>query len=853
MVERERRLLGIHPPSPLDDPEPTPSPLVEPEIVDESEQSDEERSNLKLLAKEKLEELNRYVIHHIFRRLRAKWPRLREMFMEKQDPQIISGSSRKSLRRMSTRMTSMKPKLPLSSLVEIFVSPEIQIDFKDARKIFDEMEIDEKQVAFACKIYAANLENQIFDDVEFNFLLQIREDRIPESRLMNALFSVDPIKRSLELQQAEADYALSIQFDNEKLRKIRLLEEKSNARTLKNRKMFEVAISELQPIKGPLNEVRLNRLFNTYMGCLEITYQQRVHEARLITQKHLNIVSLLGDEWFSDRYLNWVRSPPFLQFEYPVDVTPNSSKVHVISLHGPPSFVNICRQLIQQGKGLHGLSYYEVAELLQALAATKIQTFFRMYLRHWRYSRACKKWSLRFKKIKHGYLSAWYVYTKMILRLRRACLRKIVAWKFYTKENIRRRILYSHCFWPLYVWRRYSIRTRTIKEKTKFLCSRVYPTYIKLRNFRAWKNLVWQLAKINKLVDGKYRTHLEKLKVEYFNWLRRWTRERLELRRSWVKAKIYDTRNKILMYKLSYFQIWKGYSMYRTVVQLRVKANLQGFRKALMRGAPPRDYYEIFRNEHIAIARRKMFKREILERKNLLKIKRKQQMANDEGANFTFAVNNDKMESQSDIDSNDFSESEQLELENYRAHSAFHRTERHMVQSTWRAYRSPDMYDIDTEGEFSEIPNSVRLIYNDCVPPLSEIIDEHTQRWGSPFVKLKYSHLVHNFSNVEAWAFLEEAMLFHRVASKAFRNLQIFAIVRIRARRAWSKYRLGLLRKVFQALYEWMHRTEVVDNSEAEALALEARTARLNRLQQRRQIQKSAIQKIDNDGVLVSP
>lgn len=850
MIERERRLLGprdqlIQPP----DPDPTPQAAVEPEAAVDSEGSYEEKSNLRQLAKEKLEELGKYVLHHIFRRLRAKWPKLRELILDKVDLSGIGGASRKSLRRISTGMTSLKSTLPLSSLIEIFVCPEIQIDMKDSRKIFEEMGVEEVNLSVACKLFAANLENQIFDDVEFNFLRQTREERVSESRLLDALFSTDPVKRSWEMKQAEADYAEWVQYENEKLRKLRALEEKANSRTLKNRNMFEKAFAELQPIRGPLHAARLNKLFDMYMGCLQMSHQIRIDEATQIIRRHQNIVSLLGREWFSDRYLRFIDSPPFTLFQVPNLDNLNSFKFHWIFLSGKPTFLQLCRQLIQQGKGLHGLSHYEAAELVQAFAATKIQTHFRMYHHHWRYAKACKKWSLRFRNIKRQFISAWYTYTRMILTLRKSCLRKIIAWRYFTKENIRRRALYQHCFWPMYVWRKYSIRSRTIKEKTKFLCSRVYPTYIKLRNFRAWKKLTREVKGVKDLVDGKYQTHLNKLKVEFFQWLRRWTSERRELRRSWVKAKIYDTRNKILMYKLSYFQVWKGYSMYRSLVQSRVKAYLPAFRRALLKGVPPRDYYEIYRNEHLAIARIKQRNREVVEKKYARKLKKRQRMIEERGsANYNFAVQEDDVsESESDLDSEeDLASSDPLGADEYPSFFPQQRMERHMLQSTWRAYRSPEMYDVDIDGETSEVPNTLRSIYNECVPHLGESIDEETLRWGSPFVRLKYSHLVHNFSKVEAWAFLEEAMLFHRVASKAFRNLQIFAVVRIRARRAYAKYRLGLMRKVFQALYEWMQRTEVTDNSEAEALALAARAARLNRLQQRRQIQKRALSDIED-------
>lgn len=85
-------------------------------------------------------------------------------------------------------------------------------------------------------------------------------------------------------------------------------------------------------------------------------------------------------------------------------------------------------------------------------------------------------------------LRAWLDVRRRELAL--VCMRKqFVHWKMAMHRGQRKREFFRQSFWPLYVWRRYSIWSKQAKRKGIFL-RRVWRTLIKLRHFRAMRRLV---------------------------------------------------------------------------------------------------------------------------------------------------------------------------------------------------------------------------------------------------------------------------------------------------------------------------------------------------------------------------
>ena len=149
------------------------------------------------------------------------------------------------------------------------------------------------------------------------------------------------------------------------------------------------------------------------------------------------------------------------------------------------SLINLIREVVKYGKGLNGMAYRDVIELIQAYSSTRLQAIFRGFKRRWRYAIARNKWRAIFGEVKMRHFGAWSVFIRHVYDTRGYCWRKLVAWRVYSRNAKRRREHFRINFWPFYVWHRWASASRTAKEKARFLAHRVEPTVRSLRVFRA--------------------------------------------------------------------------------------------------------------------------------------------------------------------------------------------------------------------------------------------------------------------------------------------------------------------------------------------------------------------------------
>jgi len=123
-----------------------------------------------------------------------------------------------------------------------------------------------------------------------------------------------------------------------------------------------------------------------------------------------------------------------------VETQRNSMQVRIpaykrVHLAGPPPVLDVIREMVSYGRGLQGISYREAVSVLQAVAATKINSIFRCYRKRWRYSAARRLWIKHFHHVALTNFSAMRVLVAHNVNTRRFCWRKIKAWKFYTKRS----------------------------------------------------------------------------------------------------------------------------------------------------------------------------------------------------------------------------------------------------------------------------------------------------------------------------------------------------------------------------------------------------------------------------------
>ena len=265
-----------------------------------------------------------------------------------------------------------------------------------------------------------------------------------------------------------------------------------------------------------------------------------------------------------------------------------------LSLCGEVVVMALLTDAVAVGKGLNGVSFKDVVELVQAFSTTEIQTFFRCHTKRWRFEKARNCWKKAFSATKGRVFGAWAAEARKMGLLKQYCMRKIIVWKFYTKRLKERRFNFKQCFWPFYVWRRSVLASTTTKQKTKFLCGRVFPTLIMMRIFRAWAVYAMGEAFYTKKAEGFKRAKLTTNFRDSFLWLRYWTHRRKHLRRQWFREGLTMKRKFDDRCVKRPFQVWYAWIRIKKSINTSVRANSSLFRSFALSSRPFVEDREVF-------------------------------------------------------------------------------------------------------------------------------------------------------------------------------------------------------------------------------------------------------------------
>ncbi|KAH8069158.1 hypothetical protein JL720_12065 [Aureococcus anophagefferens] len=157
-----------------------------------------------------------------------------------------------------------------------------------------------------------------------------------------------------------------------------------------------------------------------------------------------------------------------------------ASGLHHVRLRAPgmrEALVNCCLE----GIGYGGLSAVEIVETFRVYCVERLQA---KWPRGGRKFAARELWRRRDLYLLRIVTRAWREDARKMALLRRACLRKVVGWRWWAKGRVYRKMLFRVCFWPLRTWR-IMARARLAREKAKFL-RLVWRSLVKRRHCKAW-------------------------------------------------------------------------------------------------------------------------------------------------------------------------------------------------------------------------------------------------------------------------------------------------------------------------------------------------------------------------------
>lgn len=502
------------------------------------------------------------------------------------------------------------------------------------------------------------------------------------------------------------------------------------------------------------------------------------------------------------------------------------------------SLVNLIREVVKYGKGLNGMAYRDVIELIQAYSTTRLQAIFRGFKRRWRYAIARNKWRAIFGEVKMRHFGAWSVFIRHVYDTRDYCWRKLVAWRVYSRNAKRRREHFRINFWPFYVWHRWASASRTAKEKARFLADRVVPTVRSLRVFRAWKGVYMSEKALRDTADGLVDKMLRMHGNVSLAWWRRWTRRRTKMRTRWYKYGIVTYKHKIFMRKVTPFLIWKMVWFYRKTLHNRIINLSPLYRQNFVKAVPEESLNG--EPETLPVVRmptngeKKAQFREAYEHK----LEEESVASSKSGASGKKGKKSKKQKKKEEAAAAaaaaDSGPSKLLRP------FLFHASERHKGN------------DIDSDGEEEEfVPQVMQEVYRDHIPELVAPTEVEFLGEADDFIFEKVFVLARKYAVVDNWNLVEWSLRYHKLIHRALRNIRIHARVKKHARQSQYNHSRNVKRRCFMAFLAWMLRDpaaiDVASQSSAEIVYAEAKAHRMDKMMKWRDVAIEIKQKLDRD------
>ncbi|OQR84122.1 hypothetical protein ACHHYP_13864 [Achlya hypogyna] len=217
-------------------------------------------------------------------------------------------------------------------------------------------------------------------------------------------------------------------------------------------------------------------------------------------------------------------------------------------------------QSFSRNRCLEDLELDEAAHVFHDIAATVLQKGAVAFLERRAIFDCPERQAFLAHKLQKRLFRLWRANAVVSIARRGMLLRKFVAWKYLMVCGKWYRELFRVCFWPLYVWKRWTQFVIISRAKAIFL-RHVFDTYYLLRHTRAWRAfVVAKQALLAELARRKQERDTRTLKTILDKW-RPWAAYGQRIRKIWQKSglclqfqtKYYTT--KMALYLWRYFAI----------------------------------------------------------------------------------------------------------------------------------------------------------------------------------------------------------------------------------------------------------------------------------------------------------
>jgi hypothetical protein len=891
----------------------------------------------------KLRSLGDFVKGHAMRKIMMGWNLIEPRFAKSNYTKIVMMKDSNGL-----SFPQKVQVLPISTVLGIVCTPKVKVYSSELDEILTNIGCTPEEILLGKKIAAVRTlmgpkQGEGMNPYEVSELmkhlhnyLKVPEKSISMDELMDQVFSKDPAQREAEMKsiEKERDQMVVAMLEQKKQKedRFKLLE----GRRLRGIESFEETLKEIQFVRTPFTFRRSYMLEDLQKYCLRVIYLKEESEG--VAELPMEHIMLIGPDYFPESYHNriqeWIEQQrgdagasestkeskvsiahsnvdeeELSDDDHSVDRTNAQALAEIdrlkdkkyckIDLVGPPTYVNMLRKIVSYGRGFDGSSYRDVIEMLQAYCSIRIQCMYRGAKYRRKYFEARRRWRKKFAVIKKHHFGAWANLCKHLRLLKRHCWRKLKAWNWYYRCSYRKRDLFRACYWPFFVWRRETVKTSTLTHKVKFLCTRVYPTYVQLTHFRGWKKFIKYKVDIKNRANNYFHGLQRKAMRESLMYLHRIASEKKMLRRIWMKGGIVQLRRTLILRKSTPFQIWYAYTYYRKMVRNRSKTLAAPFRRLLYPTLEPKPGPDkAKRRQHLAALRQDRIKAIIMENRAVMRerkrIKEDKKKKTDDSSVASgaskrskdgAAANQEPLDTNIDPQSKEYSNaSKVVDLDGQE------RLEKYIELRNGHYFDwscEPMDFDLDSDcDEMEDIPDTLLERYEEITQGGDDDDnssqgdsslfsgvnlnkkDETKKRWYDPlygpehmprvrwidnWVVDRVRNLQRGFVYSEIWAFYETANRFHRLGHRVFNNLKTFAVVNRNARLSANAYGMKQKRLVFNGFLRWMLRDaqsagfSISDQTDGERLREAVRNIRWSKMLRRRELIQRIKEKNEQD------
>ncbi|OQR93832.1 hypothetical protein THRCLA_08332 [Thraustotheca clavata] len=217
-------------------------------------------------------------------------------------------------------------------------------------------------------------------------------------------------------------------------------------------------------------------------------------------------------------------------------------------------------QSFSRNRCLEDLELDEAAHVFHDIAATVLQNGAKAFIeRRAIYDTPERQYFLAFK-LKKLIFRQWRQNVNIRLTRRRMLLRKFVVWKYLMNRGKWRRELFRICFWPLYVWKRWTQFVLISRAKAIFLHN-VFDIYYALRHTRAWHRYVVAQRKIDAELARRQLIREHKIRQHIFNEWKPRAQYGQRLRKIWLQNGLaLQFQTQFYTTKLSLY-LWRYYTI----------------------------------------------------------------------------------------------------------------------------------------------------------------------------------------------------------------------------------------------------------------------------------------------------